>query len=237
MTVEEFSSENTLIISLLLPMIALRAARVSLSTKFLCSQVTAPIRNEDGVICMFIVNFEDITNAPYRDAAVSPLPSPARIQCVSGNVSKHLRVFLRSGIRPQLNSKPSASTEFDVMSFDTQPLLGKPKFISSEPSLTAQFTNSMPVSIDYASTPAMSLQLKMKLEGKDPYILMSADIPVRLLNRFPALWRLVPRSRLKPGHARDLPLKGCEGSLYELSSLTPHSARKANRELSFTSLA
>ncbi|GIY86379.1 potassium voltage-gated channel subfamily H member 2 [Caerostris darwini] len=126
-------------------------------TKFLCSQVTAPIRNEDGVICMFIVNFEDITNAPYRDAAVSPLPSPARIQCVSGNVSKHLRVFLRSGIRPQLNSKPSASTEFDVMSFDTQPLL--------------------------------------------------------VLNRFPALWRLVPRSRLKPGHARDLPLKGCEGSL------------------------
>ncbi|KAF8794723.1 Potassium voltage-gated channel subfamily H like protein [Argiope bruennichi] len=48
-------------------------------SKFLCSQVTAPIRNEDGVICMFIINFEDITNAPYRDAAVSPLPSPARI--------------------------------------------------------------------------------------------------------------------------------------------------------------
>ncbi|GFQ96518.1 potassium voltage-gated channel subfamily H member 2 [Trichonephila clavata] len=48
-------------------------------TKFLCSQVTAPIRNEEGVICMFIINFEDITNAPYRDAAVSPLPSPARI--------------------------------------------------------------------------------------------------------------------------------------------------------------
>ncbi|GFY50803.1 uncharacterized protein TNIN_392061 [Trichonephila inaurata madagascariensis] len=81
-------------------------------TKFLCSQVTAPIRNEEGVICMFIINFEDITNAPYRDAAVSPLPSPARI----------------------------------------------------------------------------------------------------LLNRFPALWRLVPRSRLKPGHAREMPLKGCEGS-------------------------
>ncbi|GFW28407.1 uncharacterized protein TNCV_4640721 [Trichonephila clavipes] len=59
---------------------------------------------------MFIINFEDITNAPYRDAAVSPLPSPARI----------------------------------------------------------------------------------------------------LLNRFPALWRLVPRSRLKPGHAREMPLKGCE---------------------------
>ncbi|GBN66310.1 hypothetical protein AVEN_103295-1 [Araneus ventricosus] len=48
-------------------------------SKFLCSQVTAPIRSEDGVICMFIINFEDITNAPYRDAAVSPLPSPARI--------------------------------------------------------------------------------------------------------------------------------------------------------------
>ncbi|XP_054715389.1 potassium voltage-gated channel subfamily H member 2-like [Uloborus diversus] len=74
-------------------------------SKFLCSQVTAPIRNEDGVISMFIVNFEDITNAPYRDAVVSPLPSPARI----------------------------------------------------------------------------------------------------LLNRFPALWRLIPRSRLKPGLARDAP--------------------------------
>ncbi|XP_071039250.1 voltage-gated inwardly rectifying potassium channel KCNH6 [Parasteatoda tepidariorum] len=75
-------------------------------TRFLCSQVTAPIRNEEGQICMFIVNFEDITNAPYRDATVSPLPRPARI----------------------------------------------------------------------------------------------------LLNRFPALWRLVPRS-LKPGYARDLPRK------------------------------
>ncbi|KAG8183168.1 hypothetical protein JTE90_013688 [Oedothorax gibbosus] len=79
-------------------------------TKFLCSQVTAPIRNEDGLICMFIVNFEDITNAPYRDAVVSPLPRPARI----------------------------------------------------------------------------------------------------LLNRFPALWRLVPRSRLKPRQADEHPLKNCE---------------------------
>ncbi|CAL1297674.1 unnamed protein product [Larinioides sclopetarius] len=56
-----------------------RDGKISEGSKFLCSQVTAPIRSEDGVICMFIINFEDITNAPYRDAAVSPLPSPARI--------------------------------------------------------------------------------------------------------------------------------------------------------------
>lgn len=35
-------------------------------SKFLCSQVVAPIRNEDGDICMFIVNFEDVTDAPYK---------------------------------------------------------------------------------------------------------------------------------------------------------------------------
>lgn len=51
-------------------------------TKFLCSQVVAPIRNEDGDICMFIVNFEDVTDAPYKadeEAAstVPPLPRPA----------------------------------------------------------------------------------------------------------------------------------------------------------------
>ncbi|XP_076352580.1 voltage-gated inwardly rectifying potassium channel KCNH6-like [Tachypleus tridentatus] len=36
-------------------------------SKVLCSQVMAPIRNEEGAICMFIINFEDVTDAPYRD--------------------------------------------------------------------------------------------------------------------------------------------------------------------------
>ncbi|XP_023211953.1 potassium voltage-gated channel subfamily H member 6-like isoform X1 [Centruroides sculpturatus] len=37
----------------------------------------APIRNEEGEICMFIINFEDITDAPYRDDyQPSPIPSP-----------------------------------------------------------------------------------------------------------------------------------------------------------------
>ncbi|KAG0413205.1 hypothetical protein HPB47_009649, partial [Ixodes persulcatus] len=50
-------------------------------SKFLCSQVVAPIRNEDGDICMFIVNFEDVTDAPYKadeesSARVPPLPPP-----------------------------------------------------------------------------------------------------------------------------------------------------------------
>ncbi|XP_035217490.1 potassium voltage-gated channel subfamily H member 2-like [Stegodyphus dumicola] len=45
-------------------------------TKFLCSQVTAPIRNEEGEISMFIMNFEDITDAPYRDDVLTPCTSP-----------------------------------------------------------------------------------------------------------------------------------------------------------------
>ncbi|KAG8193568.1 hypothetical protein JTE90_000207 [Oedothorax gibbosus] len=45
-------------------------------TKFLCSQVTAPIKNEDGEISMFIMNFEDITDAPYRDEVITPCTSP-----------------------------------------------------------------------------------------------------------------------------------------------------------------
>ncbi|XP_022253646.1 potassium voltage-gated channel subfamily H member 6-like isoform X1 [Limulus polyphemus] len=36
-------------------------------SKVLCSQVMAPIRNEEGATCMFIINFEDVTNAPYRE--------------------------------------------------------------------------------------------------------------------------------------------------------------------------
>ncbi|XP_076327566.1 voltage-gated inwardly rectifying potassium channel KCNH6-like isoform X3 [Tachypleus tridentatus] len=36
-------------------------------SKVLCSQVMAPIRNEEGVICMYIMNFEDVTDAPYRN--------------------------------------------------------------------------------------------------------------------------------------------------------------------------
>ncbi|GFX14805.1 potassium voltage-gated channel subfamily H member 7 [Trichonephila clavipes] len=45
-------------------------------TKFLCSQVTAPIKNEEGEISMFIMNFEDITDAPYRDEVITPCTSP-----------------------------------------------------------------------------------------------------------------------------------------------------------------
>ncbi|XP_071040311.1 voltage-gated inwardly rectifying potassium channel KCNH6 isoform X4 [Parasteatoda tepidariorum] len=48
-------------------------------TKFLCSQVTAPIKNEVGEINMFIMNFEDITDAPYRDEVITPCTSPLMI--------------------------------------------------------------------------------------------------------------------------------------------------------------
>ncbi|XP_076328226.1 voltage-gated inwardly rectifying potassium channel KCNH2-like isoform X3 [Tachypleus tridentatus] len=44
-------------------------------SKFLCSQVMAPIRNEEGVVSMFIINFEDLTDAPYRDELDDVVPS------------------------------------------------------------------------------------------------------------------------------------------------------------------
>ncbi|CAH1789257.1 unnamed protein product [Owenia fusiformis] len=36
-------------------------------TKFLCSVLLAPVKNENGDIIMFILNFEDITDAPIRN--------------------------------------------------------------------------------------------------------------------------------------------------------------------------
>lgn len=50
-------------------------------TNFLCSQVTAPIRNEEGEISMFIMNFEDITDAPFRDDVITPCTSPIMCEC------------------------------------------------------------------------------------------------------------------------------------------------------------
>ncbi|XP_022249180.1 potassium voltage-gated channel subfamily H member 2-like, partial [Limulus polyphemus] len=44
-------------------------------SKFLCSQVMAPIRNEEGIVSMFIINFEDLTDAPYRDELDDVVPS------------------------------------------------------------------------------------------------------------------------------------------------------------------
>ncbi|CAL1267190.1 unnamed protein product [Larinioides sclopetarius] len=63
-------------------------------TKFLCSQVTAPIKNEEGEISMFIMNFEDITDAPYRDEVVTPCTSP-----LMSARSKSLRLWLPSLLR------------------------------------------------------------------------------------------------------------------------------------------
>ncbi|GFR30132.1 potassium voltage-gated channel subfamily H member 2 [Trichonephila clavata] len=63
-------------------------------TKFLCSQVTAPIKNEEGEISMFIMNFEDITDAPYRDEVITPCTSP-----LMSARSKSLRLWLPSLLR------------------------------------------------------------------------------------------------------------------------------------------
>ncbi|XP_022241564.1 potassium voltage-gated channel subfamily H member 7-like isoform X2 [Limulus polyphemus] len=51
-------------------------------SKFLCSQLMAPIRNEEGVISIFIINFEDLTDAPYRDEQIdvaSPVFEPGKL--------------------------------------------------------------------------------------------------------------------------------------------------------------
>lgn len=36
------------------------------TTKFLCSVLVAPVKNESNEVIMFIVNFEDITDAPVK---------------------------------------------------------------------------------------------------------------------------------------------------------------------------
>nr|QTA73550.1 potassium voltage-gated channel protein Erg [Scolopendra subspinipes] len=36
-------------------------------SKFLSNTVIAPIRNESGEVCMYIVNFEDVTEAPFKE--------------------------------------------------------------------------------------------------------------------------------------------------------------------------
>lgn len=39
-------------------------------TKFLCSEVIAPVKSEVDDICLYIINFEDLTNPqPYGDDA------------------------------------------------------------------------------------------------------------------------------------------------------------------------
>ena len=55
--------------------------------KFLCSVLVAPVKNEHGEIIMFIINYEDITDAPNR---VIPLPD----------------------IRTLRNSKPAANSNY-----------------------------------------------------------------------------------------------------------------------------
>ena len=39
-----------------------------LGSKFLCSVLVAPVKNEEGEIILFILNLEDITNAPLKSS-------------------------------------------------------------------------------------------------------------------------------------------------------------------------
>ena len=36
-------------------------------SRFLCSVLFAPVKNEQGEIIMFIINYEDITDAPLKN--------------------------------------------------------------------------------------------------------------------------------------------------------------------------
>ncbi|XP_067122338.1 potassium voltage-gated channel subfamily H member 6-like isoform X3 [Centruroides vittatus] len=77
-------------------------------TKFLCSQVIAPIRNEDNFICMFIMNFEDVTDAPYRnELPLSPFPSSLRILARFPILEK---LFTPSGDKDQADDSSIGST-------------------------------------------------------------------------------------------------------------------------------
>lgn len=65
----------------------------------------------------------------------------------------------------------------------------------------------------------MSNYLTIDLWRYDICVVEVTFIHVLVLNRFPALWRLVPRS-LKPGYARDLPRKAYQGSILQSNSET-----------------
>ncbi|KAL1430067.1 hypothetical protein MTO96_015547 [Rhipicephalus appendiculatus] len=97
-------------------------------SKFLCSQVVAPIRNEDGDICMFIVNFEDVTDAPYKadeEAAgglavpapgddLAPLPQALIRTCArAAGRSRSLRLRMPGSRRTSFALSKSTTTEED----------------------------------------------------------------------------------------------------------------------------
>ncbi|KAK0073020.1 hypothetical protein PV325_010381, partial [Microctonus aethiopoides] len=52
------------------------------STKFLCSEVIAPIKSEVDDICLQIINFEDLSAQPPPPPAI-PVPSPANNRLVT----------------------------------------------------------------------------------------------------------------------------------------------------------
>lgn len=46
-------------------------------TSFLCSVLIAPVRNEEGIAVMYIINHEDVTWSPNKDEVT--LPSMSQI--------------------------------------------------------------------------------------------------------------------------------------------------------------
>lgn len=50
-------------------------------SKFLCSEVIAPIRSEVDDISLIIINFEDLTAAPAASLESSPVVKPRLSKC------------------------------------------------------------------------------------------------------------------------------------------------------------
>uniref|UniRef100_T1JNN1 PAC domain-containing protein n=1 Tax=Strigamia maritima TaxID=126957 RepID=T1JNN1_STRMM len=73
-------------------------------TKFLCSELIAPIRNENGEICMYILNFEDVSEAPFKDE------DPVALQNHRFNRSRSLKLRMPNMRRDRSTSIHSPST-------------------------------------------------------------------------------------------------------------------------------
>ncbi|XP_069974574.1 uncharacterized protein [Penaeus vannamei] len=68
---------------------------VSLRTKFLCQTTMCPIKNEDGDTCMFIVNFQDLTEKPEDEEEEASTPTDNTIQSRCPITLPLFRQFLR----------------------------------------------------------------------------------------------------------------------------------------------
>lgn len=62
---------------------------IFLGSKFLCSEVIAPIRSEVDDISLIIINFEDLTTVPSSSLENSPVGKTRLSKC-KYSLSKHI---------------------------------------------------------------------------------------------------------------------------------------------------